>query len=51
MQQSTSGHRQVQAKLVLLGLAAVGKSSLTLRCVRDIFQEYQECTVGGMLAI
>ena len=36
-----------QFKLVLLGEAAVGKSSLVLRFVRDTFVEYLESTIGA----
>ena len=36
-----------QFKLVLLGQAAVGKSSLVLRFVKNEFQEYQESTIGA----
>eukprot|EP01132_Coremiostelium_polycephalum_P002359 gene2359-2910_t len=36
-----------QFKLVLLGEAAVGKSSLVLRFVRGHFLEYQESTIGA----
>lgn len=36
-----------QFKLVLLGEAAVGKSSLVLRFVKGQFQEYQESTIGA----
>mmetsp|Transcript_11910 Transcript_11910/g.38100 ORF Transcript_11910/g.38100 Transcript_11910/m.38100 type:complete len:213 (-) Transcript_11910:42-680(-) len=34
-------------KLVLLGETAVGKSSLCMRFVRDVFNEYQESTIGA----
>jgi len=37
----------VQVKLVLLGEAAVGKSSLVLRFVRNEFQENREPTIGA----
>merc|ERR1711920_836343 len=37
----------MQAKLVLLGDSAVGKSSLVLRFVRGQFFEYQESTIGA----
>jgi len=36
-----------QFKLVLLGEAAVGKSSLVLRFVKGHFHEYQESTIGA----
>jgi len=36
-----------QFKLVLLGEAAVGKSSLVLRFVKGHFSEYQESTIGA----
>ncbi|CAG8532379.1 11246_t:CDS:2 [Racocetra fulgida] len=38
--------KPVQVKLVLLGEAAVGKSSLVLRFVNDEFQENKEPTIG-----
>merc|ERR1719515_442416 len=37
----------IQFKLVLLGEAAVGKSSLVLRFVKGHFQDYQESTIGA----
>lgn len=37
----------IQAKLVLLGDAAVGKSSLVLRFVKKQFFDYQESTIGA----
>ncbi|KAI9216042.1 ras family-domain-containing protein [Blastocladiella britannica] len=37
----------LQVKLVLLGQAAVGKSSLVLRFVRNEFQENREPTIGA----
>ncbi|CAG8553084.1 8681_t:CDS:2 [Ambispora gerdemannii] len=36
-----------QFKLVLLGEAAVGKSSLVLRFVKDQFDDYRESTIGA----
>ncbi|CAG8508815.1 6004_t:CDS:2, partial [Scutellospora calospora] len=39
--------KPVQVKLVLLGEAAVGKSSLVLRFVNNDFQENKEPTIGG----
>ena len=38
-------------KLVLLGDASVGKSSLVLRFVKDQFRESLESTIGGKLRI
>merc|ERR1719461_2277280 len=40
-------HRMLQFKLVLLGEAAVGKSSLVIRFVKGQFSEYQESTIGA----
>jgi GTPase SAR1 family protein len=39
--------RSYQYKLVLLGESAVGKSSLVLRFVKNVFYENQESTIGG----
>lgn len=36
-----------QYKLVLLGESAVGKSSLVLRFVKNVFSTSQESTIGG----
>lgn len=43
-----NNHRICHFKLVLLGDAAVGKSCLVVRFVRDEFFEFQEPTIGGM---
>lgn len=40
-------NRVCHFKLVLLGDAAVGKSCLVVRFVRDEFFEFQEPTIGG----
>ena len=40
-------NKQFQFKLVLLGEAAVGKSSLVLRFVKGHFTEFQESTIGA----
>ncbi|KAL1916787.1 uncharacterized protein VTP21DRAFT_5491 [Calcarisporiella thermophila] len=45
LQQSAS--KPIQVKLVLLGEAAVGKSSLVLRFVNNEFQENKEPTIGA----
>jgi len=42
-----ANNRILQFKLVLLGEAAVGKSSLVLRFVKGHFQDYQESTIGA----
>jgi GTPase SAR1 family protein len=39
--------KPVQVKLVLLGEAAVGKSSVVLRFVQNDFQENKEPTIGS----
>jgi len=44
---SGSTERSVQVKLVLLGEAAVGKSSVVLRFVSDDFQANKEPTIGA----
>jgi Ras-related protein Rab-5C len=41
--------KPIQVKLVLLGEAAVGKSSLVTRFVNNDFQEHREPTIGGIL--
>jgi len=38
-------------KLVLLGEASVGKSSLVLRFVKDQFRDSLESTIGGKLKL
>lgn len=45
------GARTYQYKLVLLGESAVGKSSIVLRFVRNVFYENQESTIGGEFTI
>lgn len=42
-----SNEKTYQYKLVLLGESAVGKSSLVLRFVKNIFSTSQESTIGG----
>jgi GTPase SAR1 family protein len=44
-------NRVCHFKLVLLGDAAVGKSCLVVRFVRDEFFEFQEPTIGGKKVI
>jgi Ras-related protein Rab-5C len=44
---ATIGHKNHNAKLVLLGDMGAGKSSLVLRFVRGQFLEYQESTIGA----
>ena len=43
-----SGKEIIQTKLVFLGEAAVGKSSIVLRFVKDEFSLGSESTIGGM---
>ncbi|XP_050383462.1 ras-related protein RABF2b-like [Argentina anserina] len=44
---ATSGNKNINAKLVLLGEAGAGKSSLALRYVKGQFIEYQDSTIGA----
>ncbi|QPG73705.1 Vacuolar protein sorting-associated protein 21 [Brettanomyces nanus] len=44
---STPANNQISVKLVLLGEAAVGKSSLVLRFVSNDFEENKEPTIGA----
>ncbi|KAJ3055211.1 Ras- protein Rab-5C [Rhizophlyctis rosea] len=44
---AAANHKPIQVKLVLLGEAAVGKSSLVLRFVNNEFQENKEPTIGA----
>jgi Ras-related protein Rab-5C len=46
-QAANANIKPVQVKLVLLGEAAVGKSSLVLRFVNNEFQENKEPTIGA----
>ncbi|KAF7147989.1 hypothetical protein RHSIM_Rhsim03G0243000 [Rhododendron simsii] len=43
----TTGNKNIQAKLVLLGDMGAGKTSLVLRFVKGQFYEYQESTIGA----
>ncbi|KND00786.1 small GTP-binding protein domain [Spizellomyces punctatus DAOM BR117] len=45
--QNAANLKPIQVKLVLLGEAAVGKSSLVLRFVNNEFQENKEPTIGA----
>lgn len=45
--QNAPSMRPIQTKLVLLGEAAVGKSSVVHRFVQDEFQEDREPTIGA----
>uniref|UniRef100_A0A7N0TL04 Uncharacterized protein n=1 Tax=Kalanchoe fedtschenkoi TaxID=63787 RepID=A0A7N0TL04_KALFE len=44
---ATTGNRNINAKLVLLGDVGAGKSSLVLRFVKGQFVEFQESTIGA----
>ncbi|OQV17736.1 Ras-related protein Rab-5B [Hypsibius exemplaris] len=44
---TAGGNQTYQFKLVLLGEAAVGKSSLVLRFVKGHYYEHQESTIGA----
>ncbi|KAM3284515.1 ras-related protein RABF2a isoform X1 [Capsicum chacoense] len=44
---ATSGNKNMNAKLVLLGDVGAGKSSLVLRFVKGQFIEFQESTIGA----
>ncbi|KAK4604201.1 hypothetical protein RGQ29_012632 [Quercus rubra] len=43
----TTGNKNIQAKLVLLGDMGTGKTSLVLRFVKGQFFDYQESTIGA----
>lgn len=45
--QGQGNEKTYQYKLVLLGESAVGKSSLVLRFVKNVFSTSQESTIGG----
>lgn len=38
---------QIEAKIILLGDSAVGKSSIALRFCQDRFDEVHDVTIGG----
>lgn len=40
-------NRKEHHKIVLLGASGVGKSSITLRYIRNVFFEYSESTIGA----
>ncbi|KZV29385.1 RAB isoform 1 [Dorcoceras hygrometricum] len=44
---ASSGNKNINAKLVLLGDVGAGKSSLVLRFVKGQFIEFQESTIGA----
>ncbi|KAG2710860.1 hypothetical protein I3760_04G048800 [Carya illinoinensis] len=44
---ATTGHNNLNAKLVLLGDMGTGKSSLVMRFVKGQFLEFQESTIGA----
>ncbi|CAK7336947.1 unnamed protein product [Dovyalis caffra] len=44
---ATTGNKNINAKLVLLGDVGAGKSSLVLRFVKGQFVEFQESTIGA----
>ncbi|XP_075090865.1 ras-related protein RHN1 isoform X2 [Nicotiana tabacum] len=44
---ASSGHNNLNAKLVLLGDMGAGKSSLVIRFVKGQFLEFQESTIGA----
>ena len=42
-----AGGGQIEAKIILLGDSAVGKSSIALRFCQDRFDEVHDVTIGG----
>ncbi|XP_022873574.1 ras-related protein RABF2a-like [Olea europaea var. sylvestris] len=44
---ASSGNKNINSKLVLLGDSGAGKSSLVLRFVKGQFIEFQESTIGA----